>query len=114
MKKPELPTRALIGPVTYDIKYQDYTKFNTKTTLGTCSTIADHQIRINVDHPEYEEELVDTILHEFIHAMDHVYEINLKEQQVHDLARAFTHFIEYNPHIPYWIEKHQNWLEEQS
>ena len=113
MKKPTPPTRVLIGPVEYQIQFDDYSKFPTKITMGTSSTIADHKIRINKDHPECDIELVDTVLHEMIHAMDYVYSIKLKEQQVHDLARALTHLIEYNPHIPYWIERHQTWLEEQ-
>jgi hypothetical protein len=113
MKKPNPPTRVLIGPVEYQIQFEDYTTFSNKNVMASVSEVARHKIRINKDHPNLETELVDTILHEAIHAMDQIYKINLKEEQVTSLANALTHFIEYNPHIPYWIERQSSWLEEQ-
>jgi hypothetical protein len=113
MKKPTPPTRVLIGPVEYQIKFDVYTTFSGKHVMASIGNVASHKIRINKDHPDFETELVDSILHEAIHAMDQIYKINLKEEQVEKLAEAFTHLIEYNPHIPYWIERHSSWLEEQ-
>jgi hypothetical protein len=113
MKKPNPPTRVLIGPVEYQIKFDDYTTFSSKHVMASVGNVARHKIRINKDHPDFEVELVDSILHETIHAMDAIYKIGLKEDQVVSLAEALTHLIEYNPHIPYWIDRHQSWLEEQ-
>ena len=113
MKKPTPPTRILIGPVEYQIEFDNYAIFNTKHVMASVTNVAKHKIRINENHPDVETELVDSILHEAIHAMDQIYRIDLKEEQVVKLANALTHFIEYNPHIPYWIERHSSWLEEQ-
>jgi len=113
MKKPTPPTRVLIGPVEYQIEFDSYSTFRHGEIMASVTNIARHKIRINKDHPDVEIELVDSILHEAIHAMDQIYKINLKEEQVVTLANALTHFIEYNPHVPYWIERHSSWLEKQ-
>lgn len=112
VKKPKFPTRALIGPVAWQIEERD---LRDRKVYGSCSSIAKHYIHVDTINPrqDVEIELIDTLLHELLHAMDDTWRIGLSEKQVSLLAEALEHFLPRNPHITYWVEKYHDWLEEQ-
>lgn len=109
--RPELPKRIQVGPLGWQIEEVGKEYYGNSTTMASCSSVKNHYIKINTALPNWEEEAVDSMLHELIHAMDDTYRIGLSEKKVHLLAEALAHLIEYNPQLIYWIEKHSNYLE---
>jgi hypothetical protein len=110
LKKPKFPTRAVIGPVEWQIVETDLSK---RGIYGSCTPVADHTIKIDTSIDRYETLLTDTVIHEILHALSDTYRIKLKERQVWQLGVALSHFLPRNPHITHWIEQYDDWLEEQ-
>lgn len=108
VKKPKLPSRILIGNVTYDIQSLPQDRIDAGVN-GDCSNVLKHTIRI--DPNLFGHEAVETLFHEILHAIEDVYRIKISHKQVYQLSNALAQIIRYNPHIPYWMEKIDSYSE---
>ena len=107
MKRPRpLPDTITIGPVDYQVRVDD-PYFDTNDQLGACSNPAHALILLNLEHPAAEDELVDTIWHEILHAIDDIYRIPMSERRVVQLAEAITAVMQANPQLMRFMLAHQ-------
>jgi hypothetical protein len=102
MKKPKLPSHALIGNIRYQIDELPLDKVR-QGINGDCSNVLHHKIRI--DPNLLGQEAIDTLFHEIFHAITDIYRINLSHKQIYQLSSALAFLMRHNPHIPHWMEK---------
>ena len=98
MKRFALPKKVKVGGLFFDIKYP-YPFSENLTYYGLCQNM---QSEIKIGNHLLGEKLdvsniVDTYIHEIIHAVDYVYtNYSLKEESVALLSRALIEFFKYN------------------
>ncbi len=92
-----IPDSARIGPFTYGVEYHEGLIADDGKGLFGQADHVKHAIRISrfatPDHHPV------TFLHEVLHVIDEVYDLDLKERQVDVLAAALVSFLKDNGFI---------------
>lgn len=109
MKKPKLPSRILVGNITYNIESLPEDRINAGVN-GDCSNVLNHTIRLDPNLTGHDA--IETLLHEAFHAIEDIYRIKMTHKQVYKLADALAHLIRHNPHITHWMEQIERYAEE--
>jgi hypothetical protein len=110
MKKPKLPSRILIGNIDYDIHPLPKEKILAGVN-GDCSNVLNHTMRIDPNLTGHDA--IETMFHEILHAVEDVYRIKMSHRQVYQLSDALAHMFRFNPHIPYWMQKIEDYSEQE-
>lgn len=84
-----IPSCIKIGPHDFQIT-QDEIIHNDREVMGrTDSNICKIQICLKLKEGKIpESQIADTFLHETIHAIDHIFELGLREKQIRSLSSA--------------------------
>lgn len=93
-----IPKNIKVGPFRYKIKYRSPIVSDDHIRLsGEC----DHaNLRIALDHTSAKPCQFETFIHEALHAIDHVAQTDLREDQVARLSMVLTAFLLDNGFIP--------------
>lgn len=93
--------KIVTGPVVWDIKpvaIKDSFDYD-----GFCSIPMEHEISINSEISG--ERVIDVLLHECLHAMEHMYDIDLSEEVVGKLGNMLGKLFVENPWMIQYINE---------
>lgn len=107
----DTPKEVVVGPYRYGIDYDGDASYD-YTYSGVC---LNRSRRIKLDPRQSDTEIPQTFLHEVIHAMGSVYEIEEWRKhtldddgktidQINMMATALLQFIRINPDIVTWLQ----------
>lgn len=82
--KKAYPEQIKVGRVYYDIVFDP----DIAPDLGHCSTGEDKLIQLNPKQTRHE--LIKTLLHELLHAIENEYKLSLPHKHVHELEKPLV------------------------
>lgn len=95
-----LPRTIRVGPMDLPVVWQDEIIFNGVDCDGAYNG---ERIMLRKDLRENPGRLLDTVLHETIHAIGRCLDLRLSERQVRLLAHALATLIVDNPRLTRWL-----------
>lgn len=71
----------------------------------TCAGLSNHGSLVISYRDQTEDQLIDTLLHECLHALDYACSLDLEERQVHALSALLIDLLRTNPELAKRITK---------
>lgn len=98
-------TLTLIMPSTINVsgRLYDISVVPTIDEDGSLGRVLDETLQIEVLKDQHPLSRKDTVLHEVIHAIDHVTQLDLTERQVYVLAGQLLDTLRRNPDFTAWL-----------
>lgn len=95
---PDMPNHIVVGGRPYSV-----TTVAEVDDEGSLGRVQDPHLEIEILKDQHPLTRRDTLLHEVIHAIDHVTQIDLTEKQVYVLAGQLLDTLRRNPSFTEWL-----------
>ena len=92
MQRYKLPDTIQIGPAHYEISYEDPKGY--LALLNLMGEVSHTQRVIHIDNTNPDEVVFETLVHEIMHIVMYVYDLDNEEPNVHKIAMGIAQFLQ--------------------